>query len=418
VSQQAAPPASYSLRPVADLVPYARNARTHSDVQVAQIAASIKEFGFINPVIIEADGGIIAGHGRVLAAHKLGLTQVPTLEVGWLSEAQKRAYILADNKLAENAGWDADMLRIELQDLKDLDFDISLTGFADLELTDILAQRTTGNSDPDDVPEEQAEVITEAGDVWICGRHRIICGDSTNQKTVDALLGLVKPHLMVTDPPYGVEYDPKWRAEAGVNNNKDKLGSVANDDRADWREAWALFPGNVCYIWHAGKYSAIVQQSIESVGFEVRSQIIWVKDRFALSRGHYHWQHEPCLYCAKGANAHWCGDRSQSTTWNIKSREDGGHKHGTQKPVECMRKPIENNSSPGQAVYDPFGGSGTTMIAAETTGRCAYLVELNPSYVDVTVRRWQTFAGASAVRESDGLTFEEVENGRHPRTED
>jgi DNA modification methylase len=232
----------------------------------------------------------------------------------------------------------------------------------------------------------------------------LLCGDATAQRDVEQVLRGVSPTLMVTDPPYGVEYDPAWRAKAGVNRSGSKLGKVQNDDRADWREAWQLFPGNVMYVWHAGKFASTVQQSIEACGFEIRSQIIWAKDRFALSRGHYHWQHEPCWYAVRDS-AVWCGDRSQSTLWNIKSRDDDGHGHGTQKPVECMRRPVLNNSSPGQVVYDPFLGSGTTIIAAETTGRIAYGLELNPAYCDVIVRRWQDYTGKAAYRESDGRTF-------------
>lgn len=218
---------------------------------------------------------------------------------------------------------------------------------------------------------------------------------------------------MVTDPPYGVEYDPKWRADAGVNKNDKKLGEVLNDDRADWMEAWALFPGDVAYVWHAGKFTAVVSDSLAAAGFEMRSQIIWAKDRFALSRGDYHWQHEPCWYAVRQTGkGHWAGDRSQSTIWKIKSRDDDGVGHGTQKPVECMRRPIENNSSPGQAVYEPFSGSGTTIIAAEQTGRCCYAIELNPAYVDVAIKRWQDFTGQQAVLVESGKTYEEMKNGR------
>jgi len=211
---------------------------------------------------------------------------------------------------------------------------------------------------------------TVAGDVWLLGKHRLVCGDCTEPEVVEACVNGVTPHLMVTDPPYGVAYDPAWRARAGVNLNKRKLGKVGNDDRADWREAWALFPGDVAYVWHAGRFASVAADSLEACGFALRAQIIWGKDRFALSRGDYHWQHEPCWYAVRnGAKGHWSGGRSQSTLWSIPARDDSGHGHGTQKPVECMKRPIENNSSPGQAVYDPFLGSGTTIIAAEMTGR-------------------------------------------------
>jgi DNA modification methylase len=215
--------------------------------------------------------------------------------------------------------------------------------------------------------------------------------------------------LMITDPPYGVNYDPAWRKRAGVNLNTGKLGKVANDDRADWREAWMLFPGSVAYVWHAGRHTSEVQQSLEASGFDMRAQIIWAKDRFALSRGHYHWQHEPCWYAVRGvAAANWSGDRKQSTLWTINAREDDGHGHGTQKPVECMRRPIENNSSPGQAVYEPFSGSGTTIVAAEMTGRACFAIEIDPAYVDVAILRWQAFTGEDARLDQDSRSFAEV----------
>ncbi len=214
------------------------------------------------------------------------------------------------------------------------------------------------------------------------------------------------------DPPYGVAYDPAWRARAGVNRNKRKLGKVDNDHRADWREAWALFPGDVAYVWHAGRFASVVAASLEACQFTLRAQIIWGKDRFALSRGDYHWQHEPCWYAVRsGAKGHWSGGRSQSTLWTIPARDDQGHGHGTQKPVECMRRPIENNSSPGQAVYDPFVGSGTTIIAAEMTGRVCHAIELDPPYVDVAVKRWQDFTGETAKHGTSGQSFNEFASG-------
>jgi DNA modification methylase len=288
-----------------------------------------------------------------------------------------------------------EMLSLEMGGLDQEGFDLSLIGFNEDELANIFVEKTEGLTDPDEVPEVPDDPITKTGDVWVLGKHRLMCGDSTVETHVSALLGGVEPHLMVTDPPYGVEYDPKWRAEAGVNKNKKKMGEVKNDDRADWREAWALFPGDVAYVWHGGLHAGVVADSLIDCGFTIRSQIIWSKDRFALSRGHYHWQHEPCWYAAKGT-ANWGGDRKQSTVWNIKARDDSGMGHGTQKPVECMKRPIENNSSPGQAVYEPFSGSGTTIIAGEMTGRCIYAMELSPEYCDVAVERWQNFTGEQA----------------------
>jgi DNA modification methylase len=399
---------------VNELLPYARNSRTHSDAQVAAVAASIREFGFTNPILMSGDGTIVAGHGRVMAARKLGLTEVPCIDVGHMSSAQMRAYVIADNRLAEQAGWDEDLLKVEMLDLSAAGFDLNLIGFSQDEIDAMLAAPgTEGNTDPDEIPEPPANPVSQPGDLWVLGRHRIICGDSTNKADVEKLLAGVKPHLMVTDPPYGVEYDPSWRAKAGVNLNEGKLGKVLNDDRADWREAWALFPGDVAYVWHASLFTREVIDSLEACGFEHRAMIIWAKDRFTLGRGHYHWQHEPAWYVVrKGANGHWVGDRNKSTLWNIPAREDGGHGHGTQKPVECMRRPIENNSSPGQAIYEPFSGSGTTIIAAEQTGRACYAVELSPAYVDVAVKRWQDFAGGGAVLEGDGRTFADIAASR------
>ena len=258
----------------------------------------------------------------------------------------------------------------------------------------------------DDVPELPVTPVSVPGDMWHLGVHRLICGDSTAADVVGRLLGDVRPLLMVTDPPYGVEYDPSWRNQAGAAKTK-RTGKVLNDDRADWREAWALFPGDVAYVWHGALHAATVAESLVSAGFAIRSQIIWAKDRLVLSRGDYHWQHEPCWYAvrAKG-KGHWAGDRKQTTLWQIANRDqDADTVHGTQKPVECMRRPILNNSSPGQAVYEPFMGSGTTLIAAETTGRVCFGVELNPAYVDVAIERWQSFTGQEAVLTGTGETF-------------
>ena len=398
-------------RQIGTLIPYARNSRTHSDVQVAQIASSIREFGWTNPVLIDETGGIIAGHGRVLAGSKLGIDRVPCIVLAGLTEAQRRAYVIADNKLALNAGWNDEMLKVELGDLQSLNFDLSLTGFSVEEIGNLLAPAgTPGLTDPDDVGEAPLEPVSKAGDVWILGNHRIMCGDSTSADDVGKLLGSVKPHLMVTDPPYGVEYDPSWRDGAlGGKAGGRATGKVKNDDKADWREAWALFPGDVVYVWHAGLFAGVVADSLVACGFKLRSQIIWAKNHLAIGRSDYHWQHEPCWYAVREkATGHYGGDRKQTTLWKIDKPQKSETGHGTQKPVECMLKPIENNSSPGQAVYEPFSGSGTTIIAAEMTGRMAYAMELNPAYVDVAVARWQGFTGQKATRESDGAFFTDL----------
>ena len=400
-------------RAIKKLIPYARNARTHSDEQVAQIAASMREWGWTNPILIDEAGGIIAGHGRVLAARVLGLSDAPCMvATGW-SEGQKRAYVLADNKLALNAGWDAEMLSLEIKGIADLGFDMTLAGFGEDELAALSADKTEGLTDPDDVPDAPERPVTVLGDVWLLGKHRIVCGDSTDADTVTKCLNGVAPHLMVTDPPYGVEYDPSWREKAGVADGDYAKGKVLNDDNADWREAWALFPGDVAYVWHAGLFAGVVGESLIATKFKLRSQIIWDKGQLVLSRGDYHWQHEPCWYAVReGKTGHWASDRKQVTVWQIDKPRKSETGHGTQKPVECMKRPIENNSSPGQAVYEPFSGSGTTIIAGEITGRSIHAIELDPAYVDVAVKRWQEFTGKQATLEDDGRSFADVSGER------
>ena len=385
--------------PIERLVPYARNPRKN-DEQVERMVAAIREFGFRIPVVAKSDGTVVDGHLRLKAARKLGLMEVPVALADELTDAQVKAFRLLANRSANWAAWDEDLLALELEELQAMSFDVSLTGFDVAEIDSLLAKPTTdGLTDPDEVPETPAEPVSKPGAVWILGRHRLMCGDSTSADDVDRLLAGVRPHLMVTDPPYGVEYDPAWRNEALSGQKTKRTGMVLNDDRADWREAWALFPGDVAYVWHGALHAATVAESLVACGFDIRSQIIWAKERLVLSRGHYHWMHEPCWYAVKG-KAHWSGDRKQVTIWNIPSKgQDADTIHGTQKPVECMKRPMENNSSPGQAVYEPFSGSGTSIIAAEITGRACLAMELNPAYVDVAVKRWEDFTGEKAVLE-------------------
>jgi len=412
------PAEKIEMRKMNELIPYARNSRTHSDAQVAQIAASIKEWGWTTPILVDEEGTIIAGHGRTLAARKLGLAEVPVMVARGWSEAQKKAYVIADNQLAMNAGWDTELLAVELKELGELGFELDLIGFDDKALANFLNDETEGLTDADEVPEAPAEPVSVLGDVWVLGKHRIICGSSTEVDVVGKLLGDVKPHLMVTDPPYGVEYDASWRNGVkranGTIVTARAVGKVLNDDRADWREAWALFPGDVAYVWHAGLFAGVVADSLVETGFKLRSQIIWAKSNFAIGRGDYHWHHEPCWYAVREkATGHWAGDRKQTTLWQIPKPAKSETGHSTQKPVECMKRPIENNSSPGQAVYEPFSGSGTTIIAGEMTGRSVYAVELNPAYVDVAVKRWQDFTGQKAILEGLGKTFDEIGGERH-----
>jgi DNA modification methylase len=398
----------------ADLVPYARNAKKHDEAQVAKIAGSIREFGFNNPVLIDADNGIIAGHGRVMAAQKLALASVPCLRLSHLSETQKRAYILADNRLAElGGGWDAEMLKLELADLGDLDVDLDGIGFGADDLQDLELSEEPEASDVDAEPqidkaeELRAKWVVEPGQLWELGDHRLLCGDSTKKEDVEKALGGASPLLMVTDPPYGVEYDPSWRNETGIADDgtlqristgrvrksigAKATGKVMNDDRADWREAWQLFNGDVAYVWHAGKFAHKVALSLEAANFEIRSQIIWDKTRMIIGRGDYHWAHEPCWYSVrKNKTGHWGGDRKQTTIWPIPHRasETG---HGTQKPTDCMARPIRNHDS--EFVYEPFSGSGTTIIACEQLGRKCRAIEISPAYVAVALQRWADATG-------------------------
>ena len=410
-------PEAIETWPLDRLRPYARNAKTHGADQVAKIAASMAEFGWTVPVLVSSDGEVIAGHGRIMAAAQLGLTEAPVIVLDHLTEAQRRAYRIADNKLTELGDWDEALLRDEVAGLLAEDFDLSLLGFAEDELEALLQDPDLGEDGAaegeDDVPEPPVDPVSVPGDLWRLGPHRLICGDSTSADVVAKLLGDVRPLLMVTDPPYGVEYDPSWRNATGAAKTR-RTGKVLNDDRADWREAWALFPGDVAYVWHGALHATTVADSLIAAGFDIRSQIIWAKDRLVLSRGDYHWQHEPCWYAVKKrGKGHWAGDRKQTTLWQIANKDqDAETVHGTQKPVECMRRPILNNSSPGQAIYEPFMGSGTTLIAAEITGRVCYGIELNPAYVEVAIARWQNLTGKEAMLEGTDQSFADLKAKR------
>ena len=394
--------------PIERLIPFARNARTHSPAQIDQIAASMREWGWTNPVLVDEAGTIIAGHGRIEAAKKLGLSEAPVMVARGWSEAKKRAYVIADNQLALNAGWNDELLAAELTDLRDLAFDLDLVGLGAKELSRLLGSGDAVDGE-DEVPAVPEQPVSRPGDLWLLGTHRLLCGDATKAEVVSRLLAGVRPHLMVTDPPYGVEYDPAWRNDAGTSKTR-RTGKVLNDDRADWREAWALFPGDVAYVWHGALHAGTVADSLMASGFDIRSQIIWTKERLVLSRGHYHWQHEPCWYAVRSSGTGaWSGDRKQTTVWPISSKaQDAETVHGTQKPVECMRRPMLNNSSIGQVVYEPFMGSGTTLIAAETCQRACLGLELNPAYVDVAVQRWQQLTGEKATLDGDGADFNTV----------
>ena len=399
--------------PTAKLLPYARNARTHSDEQVAQIAASIAEFGFTNPILAGADGVIVAGHGRLAAAHKLGLALVPVVVLEHLSPTQRRALVIADNRIAENAGWDEAMLRIELVTLQDDDFDVSLTGFDADALAELLADEDgsgDGETDDDAVPEITETPISRPGDVWVLGGHRLLCGDSTKAECFEQLLQGAQVDMVFTDPPYNVNY---------ANTAKDKMRgtnrAILNDNLGDGFYDFllaALTPtiancrGGI-YVAMSSSELDVLQSAFREAGGKWSTFVIWAKNTFTLGRSDYQRQYEPILYgWPEGATRHWCGDRDQSDVWQIK-KPHKNDLHPTMKPVELVERAIRNSSRPGNVVLDPFGGSGTTLIAAEKSGRLARLIELDPKYVDVIVRRWQDWTGKQATRESDGLAFDD-----------
>lgn len=386
-------------KPVQDLIPYARNSRTHSDAQVAQIAASIKEFGWTNPILLDGDNGLIAGHGRLLAAQKLGMEQVPTIELSHMSEAQKRAYIIADNKMALNAGWDNDMLFAEFEDLKDAGYDLELTGFTLDEIDQLKPEKVTeGLTDEDEAPPVPEEPKTKPGDIYQLGKHRLMCGDSTSIEALETLCDGQPVDMWLTDPPYNVAYE---------GGTKDKL-TIKNDSMGDeqfrqfLRDAYVaadtvMKPGAVFYIWHADSEGYNFRGAAKDAGWTVRQCLIWKKSSLVLGRQDYQWQHEPCLYGWKeGASHLWAADRKQTTILEFDKPARNGE-HPTMKPVALFEYQMLNNTKGGDIVLDSFGGSGTTLIAAEKNGRVARIMELDPKYCDVIVKRWEEFTGKQAV---------------------
>ena len=400
--------------PTEKLVPYARNARTHSEEQVAQIAASIVEFGFTNPILAGSDGVIVAGHGRLAAAQKLGLDTVPVVVLDHLTPTQRRALIIADNRIAENAGWDDAMLRIELQSLQEDGFNLDITGFDADALAEIMAGEETtvdGQTDDDAVPEVSATPISRPGDVWELGNHRLVCGDATDPKSYELLMADAKADMIVTDPPYNVDY---------ANSAKDKMRGkdrpILNDNLGDGFYDFllaALTPmlercSGAVYVAMSSSELDTLQSAFRAAGGKWSTFIIWAKNTFTLGRADYQRQYEPILYgWPEGENRHWCGDRDQGDVWNIKKPQKNDL-HPTMKPVELVERAIRNSSRPGDIVLDPFGGSGTTLIAAEKTGRIGWLIELDPKYVDVIVRRWQDWSGQEAYREADAVKFNDL----------
>lgn len=398
--------------PVADLIPYAANSRTHSDVQVTQIAASIREFGFTNPILVNGENTIIAGHGRLMAAKKLGLDEVPVISLDHLSKAQQKALVIADNQLALNAGWDIDMLKVEIEGLQLEDFDLDLLGFDDKFLDGLLEpEPADGLTDEDAVPEVPETPKTVLGDVWVLGNHRLMCGDSTS---VDALEKLTESRLVdmwLTDPPYNVAYEGGTKEKLTIQND-----SMGDDDfRQFLRDAYVaadavMKPGAVFYIWHADLEGYNFRGAARDAGWQVRQCLIWRKSSLVMGRQDYHWKHEPCLYGWKEGAAHlWAADRKQTTILEFDKPSRNGE-HPTMKPVELFEYQMLNNTKGADIVLDSFGGSGTTVIAAEKHGRHARIMELDPKYCDVIIKRWQDFTGQEAIHAETGLPFNEMTN--------
>jgi len=401
-------------RRVETLIPYARNARTHSDEQVAKIAASIVEYGWTNPVLVDGNNGIIAGHGRLLAAYKLGLDEAPVIELAHLSPMQKRAYVIADNQLALAAGWDDELLALELAELSEAGFDLALTGFDAGELSELMAgdePQGGGQTDDDAVPDQSDTPVSRPGDVWELGGHRLLCGDSTVAESYKLLLDGEQADMVFTDPPYNVNY-----ANTAKERMRGKDRAILNDNLGDGFHDFllaALTPtlascrGSV-YVAMSSSELDVLQAAFRAAGGHWSTFIIWAKNAFTLGRADYQRQYEPILYgWPEGTQRHWCGDRDQGDVWNIKKPQKNDL-HPTMKPVELVERAIRNSSRPGNVVLDPFGGSGTTLIAAEKSGRLAMLIELDPKYVDVIVRRWQDYSGQQATHAATGQTFNDA----------
>ena len=404
------------------LVPYARNARTHSDSQVAQIAGSIAEFGFVNPVLVGGDNIIIAGHGRVMAAKKLGLETVPTIKLDHLSENQRRALVIADNKIAENAGWDEELLRLELQNLADEDFDLDLLGFDDVELDDLLTSLDDDEAAAldENIPEVQETPVSRTGDIWIMGEHRLLCGDSTSEADMKKLMGGELADMVFTDPPYNVNYGEtakdKLRSKGGAKAGR----KIMNDNLGDDFEAFLTaacknmlaHTKGALYICMSSSELDTLQSAFRNAGGKWSTFIIWAKNTFTLGRSDYQRQYEPILYGWKDGNdRYWCGARDQGDVW-FYNKPQKNDLHPTMKPVDLVVRGIKNSSKTLDIVLDPFGGSGSTLIAAEHTGRQARLIELDPKYVDVIVRRWQEMTGLQATLSGTDQEFRAVEKDR------
>ncbi len=403
--------------PIGRLRPYERNPRTHSPEQVDQIAASIVEFGFTNPILVDGERGIIAGHGRLMAAERLGLETVPVIVLDHLTEAQRRAYVIADNKLALNAGWDDALLAEELAALDADGFEMSVTGFSDDELADLLDGGEDGQTDDDAVPEVPEAPVSRLGDVWVMGPHRLLCGDATVPADVERVLAGALADMCWTDPPYGVNY---------ANSAKDKMRGkhrpILNDNLGDQFSAFLraacrnilMVTKGSCYIAMSSSELHTLQKAFKDAGGHWSTFVIWAKSHFTIGRSDYQRQFEPILYGWKEGDDHyWCGARDQGDVWFV-DKPRANDLHPTMKPVELVERAVRNSSKSRDIVLDPFAGSGSTLIACEKTGRTARLLELDPKYADVVVHRWQDWTGKVAVLDGDGRSFEEIAADRLP----
>ena len=400
--------------PIDKLIPYARNARTHSDAQVAQVAASIIEFGWTNPILVGGDGVIIAGHARLAAARKLGMTDVPVIVLDHLTPTQRRALVLADNRLALNAGWDEEMLHVELESLEEEGFDLDLAGFTGEEIEELLRdpeETFEGLTDDDAIPEEPKRAVTMAGDVWLMGDHRLLCGDATSMEAMQTVLAGALADMVFTDPPYNVDYEGKTARKLKIGN--DTLGGKFYEFlREACANLLAVTKGAV-YICMSSSELHTLHQAFTDAGGYWSTFVIWAKHHFTLGRSDYQRQYEPILYgWRKGVDHFWCGARDQGDIWFIK-RPASSQEHPTMKPVELVERAIRNSCKSRDTILDPFGGSGTTVIACEKSGRQARLIELEPKYCDVIIRRWQAYSGREAKLESDGRSYSEVAGARN-----
>jgi len=400
----------YYLADINDLIPYINNARTHDDKQVAQIAASIKEFGFLAPVIISGDNGILCGHGRYYAAQKLGLKKIPCIKEEYLTESQRKAYIIADNKLSLNAGWDEELLRVEIEALQGEDFDVSLTGFDEKEIAALFDDGGKVKEDDFDVDAElEKPAFSKAGDIWTLGRHRLVCGDSTNPNTFAALMGGIKANLVITDPPYNVNYEGT-------------AGKLKNDNMADtafyefllsaFKNTEAVMAEDASiYVFHADTEGLNFRRAFVDAGFYLSGCCIWKKESLVLGRSPYQWQHEPVLYGWKKKGKHqWYTGRKETTIWEFDKPKKSGD-HPTMKPIPLLAYPVTNSSMSNSVVLDPFGGSGSTLIACEQTDRICYAIELDEKFCDVIVNRYVKQVGSAdgVSVERDGQTLQYVE---------